>query len=47
MFYSFFNRRNLDLGDVMIYSKFDHEDKRWFTRNQAEHYRLSKTFAIG
>jgi hypothetical protein len=35
-----------DVRFVMIYSKFDHEDKRWFTKNQAEHYRLSKTFAI-
>ena len=35
-----------DVRFVMIYSKFDHEDKRWFTKNQAEHYRLSKTFTI-
>lgn len=31
---------------VMIYSKFDHEEKRWFYKDRAEHYRLSKTFAI-
>lgn len=31
---------------VMIYSKFDHEEKRWFYKDRSEHYRLSKTFAI-
>ena len=32
---------------VMIYSKFDHEDKRWFAGKQSEHYRISRTFAVG
>ena len=31
---------------VMIYSKFDHEDRKWFSKNNAEHYRISKTFAV-
>lgn len=31
---------------VMIYSKFDHEEKRWLYKDRSEHYRLSKTFAI-
>lgn len=35
-----------DVRFVMIYSKFDHEEKRWFYKDQSEHYRLSKTFAI-
>jgi hypothetical protein len=35
-----------DVRFVMIYSKFDHEDKKWFSKNNAEHYRRSKTFAI-
>lgn len=35
-----------DIKFVMIYSKFDHEDKRWFYKNRAEHYRISKTFAL-
>lgn len=35
-----------DVRFVMIYSKFDHEDKRWFSKNQAEHYRISKSFAV-
>lgn len=35
-----------DVRFVMIYSKFDHEEKRWFYKNQSEHYRLSKTFAV-
>ena len=31
---------------VMIYSKFDHESKlKWL--NRSEHYRISRTFAIG
>jgi hypothetical protein len=32
---------------VMIYSKFDHEDKRWFAGKRSEHYRISRTFAVG
>jgi len=35
-----------DVRFVMIYSKFDHEEKRWFYKDQSEHYRLSKTFSI-
>ncbi len=34
-----------DVRFVMIYSKFDHESKRWWM-NRSEHYRISKTFAI-
>ena len=34
-----------DVRFVMIYSKFDHESKR-FGIDRSEHYRLSKTFAI-
>lgn len=30
---------------VMIYSKFDHESKKWWMK-QSEHYRISKTFAL-
>lgn len=31
---------------VMIYSKFDHEHKRWWLRKNDEHYRIAKTFRI-
>ena len=34
-----------DVRFVMIYSKFDHENKRWWM-NASEHYRLSKTFPL-
>ena len=30
---------------VMIYSKFDHADKRWWSKDSA-HYRIAKTFAV-
>jgi hypothetical protein len=30
---------------VMIYSKIDHESKKWWMK-RSEHYRISKTFAI-
>ncbi|MBK9985391.1 MAG: hypothetical protein IPP15_24130 [Saprospiraceae bacterium] len=34
-----------DVRFVMIYSKFDHESKRWWM-DRSEHYRISKTFGI-
>lgn len=34
-----------DVRFVMIYSKFDHESKR-FGMDRSEHYRISKTFAV-
>ncbi|MBK9984691.1 MAG: hypothetical protein IPP15_20395 [Saprospiraceae bacterium] len=34
-----------DVRFVMIYSKFDHESRRW-GMDRSEHYRISKTFAI-
>ncbi|MEP6794072.1 MAG: hypothetical protein ABJB16_07080 [Saprospiraceae bacterium] len=34
-----------DVKFVMIYSKFDHESKRWWM-DRSEHYRISKTFVI-
>ena len=34
-----------DVRFVMIYSKFDHENKRWYMKT-SEHYRISKTFSL-
>ena len=34
-----------DVRFVMIYSKFDHESKRWYMKT-SEHYRISKTFSL-